>query len=278
MGTPGPPDRAPLVEWERITAGPGPWTPLDTRSGHYAYLVEAGRIRMEIGGTVHEAGPEGLLWAGSGVLRRLHWGADDPATGWVVRIRNRTLGLTSDADLVALHALLRLGRLGERVGALPCRPATVAMLRARLVASPAPAGPMAQKALLFDLLDALLADPDLVRALEGLGGRRSPSAALVRAIQHMEAHAHEPLSVPGLARMAGLSRSQFHRRFREVMPATPHAYLRRLRVGRAARLLGETDRTVLDVSLACGFGSVSRLYDAFHRVLGRPPGQMRRPE
>jgi len=57
---------------------------------------------------------------------------------------------------------------------------------------------------------------------------------------------------------------------------TPHRYLTRLRLERAARLLSGTDREVTEICAAVGFespGSFSRL---FRRELGRPPSEFRK--
>jgi AraC-like DNA-binding protein len=61
--------------------------------------------------------------------------------------------------------------------------------------------------------------------------------------------------------------SAFKREFGE----TPHRYLQRRRIERAADLLRESDRPVTEIALDVGFGSLSWFTTAFTEVMGEPP-------
>ena len=54
---------------------------------------------------------------------------------------------------------------------------------------------------------------------------------------------------------------------------TPHQYLVRARLRRAARLLAEDERSITDVALAVGFADLSNFVRTFRRAAGVSPGR-----
>ena len=63
----------------------------------------------------------------------------------------------------------------------------------------------------------------------------------------------EPLDVATLARTALASEAHFIRSFKREFGETPHRYLQRRRIERAADALRETDEPVTEVALDVGF-------------------------
>ena len=57
---------------------------------------------------------------------------------------------------------------------------------------------------------------------------------------------------------------------------TPHQYLVRSRLRRAARLLADGARSITDVALDVGFADLSNFVRTFHRAAGVSPGRFRR--
>ncbi|MEZ6317263.1 MAG: helix-turn-helix transcriptional regulator [Phycisphaerales bacterium] len=84
-----------------------------------------------------------------------------------------------------------------------------------------------------------------------------------------------PWTLPSLAAEAGLSRSSFAERFLSVVGCTPAAYLRTVRVVRAAELLRTTTRPISQVAHAVGYASESAFTGAFRRWSGMTPGEYR---
>jgi AraC-like DNA-binding protein len=101
--------------------------------------------------------------------------------------------------------------------------------------------------------------------------RRAVEAAL-----WLEANAAEPVGLEHAARCAGLSPFHFLRLFSKVTGVTPHQYLVRTRLRRAARLLSQEDLPVTDVALDCGFADLSNFVRTFRRVAGMSPGKFRK--
>ena len=103
----------------------------------------------------------------------------------------------------------------------------------------------------------------------------SPARHLLRAKDLADARYSEPLGVDDLARAAGLSRAHFSREFRAAFGESPHTYLLTRRMERAAALLRNTDRPVLDVCMSVGLQSVGSFTSSFKRIYGVTPTQYR---
>ena len=87
----------------------------------------------------------------------------------------------------------------------------------------------------------------------------------------IDAHAHEAVDLERVSREADLSPFHFLRLFGRVLGVTPHQYLVRSRLRRAARLLAEEDRPITDVALDVGFRDLSNFVRTFHRAAGVSP-------
>lgn len=92
----------------------------------------------------------------------------------------------------------------------------------------------------------------------------------------LEANAAEPVGLEDAARQAGLSPYHFLRVFRKALGVTPHQYLLRLRLGRAAKLLAEEEMPVTQVALDAGFADLSNFVRTFGRAAGVSPKRFRR--
>ena len=86
-------------------------------------------------------------------------------------------------------------------------------------------------------------------------GVRHPK--LSRVIQIMETSIEEPISPATLAKDVGMSTRQLERLFRRYLSRSPKRYYMELRLQKARNLLMQTDMTVINVALACGFASPS---------------------
>ncbi len=86
-------------------------------------------------------------------------------------------------------------------------------------------------------------------------GVRHPK--LSRVIQAMEHNIEDPISPSILARDVGMSTRQLERLFRRYLNRSPKRYYMELRLQKARNLLMQTDMSVINVALACGFASPS---------------------
>jgi AraC family transcriptional regulator len=92
----------------------------------------------------------------------------------------------------------------------------------------------------------------------------------------LEDHLDESIDLHDAAAAAGLSVFHFLRLFTAVVGATPHQYLLRARLRRAARLLASSDRAITDVAYDVGFGDLSNFVRTFRRAAGVSPRRFRR--
>lgn len=94
---------------------------------------------------------------------------------------------------------------------------------------------------------------------------------VTRALRHIEAHCEDALSIDELARQAAMSPYHFLRTFRALVGMTPHQYVLRTRLHRAAVLLRRTTQPVAGIAFDCGFGDLSTFNRRFRRVMGVSP-------
>lgn len=86
-------------------------------------------------------------------------------------------------------------------------------------------------------------------------GVRHPKLAQV--IHMMEGNIEDPISPGQLAQKVGMSTRQLERLFRRYLDRSPKRYYMELRLQKARNLLMQTDMSVINVALACGFSSPS---------------------
>ena len=100
-------------------------------------------------------------------------------------------------------------------------------------------------------------------------GARHPK--LVSIIEKMEDNLEDPLSPSLLAKQADLSTRQLERLFRRYLDRSPKRYYLELRLKKARSLLLQTDLSVINVALACGFSSPSHFSKCYRAFYGRTP-------
>ncbi|MFD2414976.1 GlxA family transcriptional regulator [Amycolatopsis pigmentata] len=84
------------------------------------------------------------------------------------------------------------------------------------------------------------------------------------------------LSVPAMARRAGLSTRQFARAFADQVGITPGRYVDLIRLEAAQRMLTDTRDGVVLIARSCGYGTPEAMRRAFMRDLDVSPTEYRR--
>ncbi len=100
-------------------------------------------------------------------------------------------------------------------------------------------------------------------------GVRHPK--LVNIIQSMEKNTEDPISPSDLARGVNMSTRQLERLFRRYLNRSPKRYYMELRLEKARNLLLQTDMSVINVALACGFTSPSHFSKCYRSHFNRTP-------
>ena len=122
------------------------------------------------------------------------------------------------------------------------------------------------------------------RYVQVVSGRKQPAThagsrdrrRAVEAAMWLDEHSHEKIDLGGAAHQAGLSSFHFLRLFAKVIGVTPHQYLVRSRLRRAARLLADEGRQITDIALDVGFADLSNFVRTFHRAAGVSPRDFRK--
>ena len=100
-------------------------------------------------------------------------------------------------------------------------------------------------------------------------GVRHPKLSQV--IQMMERNIEEPISPSILAKDVGMSTRQLERLFRRYLNRSPKRYYMELRLQKARNLLMQTDMSVINVALACGFASPSHFSKCYRAHYNTTP-------
>jgi AraC-like DNA-binding protein len=100
--------------------------------------------------------------------------------------------------------------------------------------------------------------------------------SITRAIDYLNEHYGEKLSVEDLSRVANLSPSRFSRVFKEETSMSPVEYIMQTRIDCAKRMLRGNEKTLSQIALECGFNSSSYFYQCFTRAINSSPSDYRK--
>lgn len=105
--------------------------------------------------------------------------------------------------------------------------------------------------------------------------RKSRLIPFEKAVLFLQEHYREPITLKELSEAAGLSENYFGEYFKNVTGKTPFQYLNEYRIERAAEQLRETDLSVTEISLECGFNDLSYFIKTFRKAYGISPNRYR---
>lgn len=99
---------------------------------------------------------------------------------------------------------------------------------------------------------------------------------IARALKSIHERAHSPWTVESLAQEAGMSRSRFAERFRDLLGMSPMAYLSEWRLQKALAMLDDSRASVQQIAVQAGYQSPAAFTRAFATRFGAPPTEYRR--
>jgi len=133
---------------------------------------------------------------------------------------------------------------------------------------------------------ALRVARELVMFLKRPGGQSQFSANLaaqtaekshIREVQeHVLLHLKTDLSVPRLAKLAGMSERNFTRVFHEETGMTPAQFVEKARIDEARRQLEDSDDPLKRLAANVGYANLDAFSRAFNRRIGVSPSEYRR--
>ena len=110
-------------------------------------------------------------------------------------------------------------------------------------------------------------------SLQARHGMRNPH--LARAIARMSETVEDPVQTSEIAEEVGISTRQLERLFGRYLNCSPSKYYLELRLNKARNLLLQSESSVTQVAVACGFKSVTHFARVYRGSFGVSPGEQR---
>lgn len=114
------------------------------------------------------------------------------------------------------------------------------------------------------------------RKMFGRFPEKEALANLRRILDFVNNHYSRAITIEEIARAVNFSPNYFCRFFKKYMGKTFSDYLRDYRCIKAEALLGTTDKTVTEIALEVGFGSVSYFDKVYKKIKGHTPSAEKR--
>lgn len=89
-------------------------------------------------------------------------------------------------------------------------------------------------------------------------------------------HYNQPLTLEQMAASVNMSKAYFSTQFKRMNGISPWDYLQIQRIRHALSMIADTDMTMLDIALKCGFNNTANFNRAFLKVTGRTPKSYRK--
>lgn len=127
-------------------------------------------------------------------------------------------------------------------------------------------------------IHAHIRDPKERQRMEPKERQGIADPRLARALSVMEGHLEELLGMDEISKAVGVSRRQLERMFHRHFRMTPVRYYLELRLQRARALLQYSDLSIVEIAVACGFGSAAHFSRTYHGWAGNAPSVERQPK
>ncbi len=98
-----------------------------------------------------------------------------------------------------------------------------------------------------------------------------PQRQLLQVLEYIHEHLERDIKLSDLAGLIGMSQFHFSHLFKQSIGTSPYQYLLQQRIEWAKQLLKQTDRSIMDIALECGFNSHSHLSKQFRQLVGITP-------
>jgi AraC-like DNA-binding protein len=134
---------------------------------------------------------------------------------------------------------------------------------------------LCSKAPLHDRAGRVIGIAGVMRDARSAGAIIGPYEDLKPAVDYLNGHFNESITIESVAAMVHLSTSQFQRRFRALFQTSPIQYLLQLRIDSACQQLQRTDDSLGSIAMENGFYDQSVFCRQFQKRVGLTPRQYR---
>ena len=138
------------------------------------------------------------------------------------------------------------------------------------------AGASPGKSRFLGAMASLSASPASRGTCKSPAALQSDMAALSVVLDHIRENLDQPLHLPELAAMAGLSTYQLDQRIRSLFGISAGQYVARARIELACNRLRQTDQPISRIALDCGYADQAAFARQFRRSTGLTPDISRR--
>ncbi len=107
-------------------------------------------------------------------------------------------------------------------------------------------------------------------------GDSAPGTRIGRAVEFIENHFAESITIDDIAACCHVSRRHFFRLFEQAVGMAPMEYLKKVRLQKAATMLLTTNANVTEVAFACGFNDSNYFSSLYHKEFGMSPSRFKR--
>ncbi|MBN9381847.1 MAG: AraC family transcriptional regulator [Chitinophagaceae bacterium] len=103
------------------------------------------------------------------------------------------------------------------------------------------------------------------------GANEKESERIDKVLKFVMVNLGDDITLPDVAKVANMSENSFSRFFKQRTRKTFTSYLNELRLNQAAKLLIESDKTIVDICYECGFNNLSNFHRYFKRMYDTSP-------
>lgn len=275
-----------LLRWDRtvtrveVVLAPGRVAPVQGHGDHWHYhpeseltLIRKGAGTRFVGDYIELFESGDLVLIGSNVPHYWH-------------LRGTSAGLSLQWDLPLEHGIWSLNEAGPlkdlaeaaRRG-IRITGSTAGAIRSLMEQLTALAG-LSRLAHFLKILSALVDAParelrPLAAQPFSLSGTAEQQEAVRRAVSYIIAHHREPVRLPELLRLTGMSRATFARQFRAHAGKSFSTFLNQVRLQAVCRSLRDSDEPIGNIALGNGFNQLSFFNRLFRREFGLCPRDYR---
>jgi AraC-like DNA-binding protein len=101
-------------------------------------------------------------------------------------------------------------------------------------------------------------------------------ASLSKAVSYIEKNFKQKITLSDLSNISGYSQRHFTRLFKNFYKMTPSDYIMRLKMGLAINLMINTQNSITEIALECGFFENSHFSNQFKRIMGLTPSEYKK--
>ena len=134
--------------------------------------------------------------------------------------------------------------------------------------APGAASQMRIRAGILNIL-AELSEQDLLTSRKSTGSQRGET--LKKVVTYIRDHYPEKIYIRDLADIMNMNEQYFCRFFKKATNRTPIAYINEVRIRHAVLLMKQSDRSITEIALGCGFGNMGHFIEEFRKITGETP-------